>query len=309
MAYTKGRGQSSIFWNLWDGIGNVLHGRDWQANENGSIFSSFGNELNDVTGSNQMMERQDELNDENAEQAHQYTIEQMNHQAQLNSVGTKAQQLASAGLNPVLAGGVSNGVGGASAQMSSASPANSNSLGTITGAMLNMAQARKLDKEAKLLEQEYDADLPTAQWLGYNATATKERSMAQYYQDLANYERYKLEWEQKSEDERLALMRSEKNKNDALARYNNATAAEQEAMNTQLDEWIELLPEQERAKLATELAKAESIEDKTARDNAIFWAKATALVAGGVCMFVPGAQGVGIALLSAGVGMNLGQNK
>lgn len=299
---------------VWDSWGKYLSGKNSFGEAfygNGSVLGdlarSFGKVSNDVSGATESMQMQDTLNDENAQVAHQNTLEQMQYQSQLNSVGTKAGQMMSAGLNPALAGGVSNSVGGASAQMSNASLASGNALGSIGSLAVQLAEARNLDADTKLKTQQFDADLPTAQWLGYNASATKERSMAQYYEDMAAYERYKLEWEQKTENERIALMKSEENKNKALARYNNATAQEQEAMNTQLDEWIDLLPEQKRAELQAELAKAESIKDENERKNAIFWAKATALVAGGVCMFVPGAQGVGIALLSAGTGMTIAQ--
>lgn len=309
-------GLADLWNNLKNGFSNWFNGENWSAGGNDGFVDAFMNMIgqgwNSLSGSTAQMEQQDAYNKENAALANQYAMEQMKYQSELNSVGAKATQLSEAGLNPALAGGVSNSTSGASASTPSSSPA-SGSMGQVLNSLgdfkLKMAQAKDLEITTKLKQQEYDQDLPTIQWLGMQADAQHKLSQAQYYQDLASYYRYQEEWLAKTETERLALMNSEKNRNEALARYNNATAVEQEAMNTQLDEWIDLLPADKRADLDKKLAEAEHIHDANERANVTFWAKATALVAGNICMFVPGAQGVGIALLASAGALHIGSKK
>lgn len=161
------------------------------------------------------------------------------------------------------------------------------------------ARARNLDADSAYKEDLLEHEMPLMEWLGKQAAASRDLSSAKYYDELADQAHLLAEWEKKSQEDRLSLIRSEKNRNDAIAKYNSATAFEKEMMNTQLDEWIELLPEQKRAELNTQLAQTESIENKDTRDSTGFWLKVGALVAGGVCMFIPGAQGLGVGLIAS----------
>lgn len=161
------------------------------------------------------------------------------------------------------------------------------------------ARARNLDADSAYKEDLLEHEMPLMEWLGKQAAASRDLSSAKYYDELADQAHLLAEWEKKSQEDRLNLIRSEKNRNDAIAKYNSATAFEKEMMNTQLDEWIELLPEQKRAELNAQLAQTESIENKDTRDSTGFWLKVGALVAGGVCMFIPGAQGLGVGLIAS----------
>lgn len=160
------------------------------------------------------------------------------------------------------------------------------------------ARARNLNADSAYKEDLLEHEMPLMEWLGKQAAATRDLSTAQYYDQMADNAKLMAEWERKSQEERLQLIRSEKNRNDAIAKYNSANAFEKEMMNSQLDEWIDLLPEQERAKLNAQLAQTESIENKDEREGVRFWTKLGALVAGGVCMFIPGAQGIGVGLIA-----------
>lgn len=160
------------------------------------------------------------------------------------------------------------------------------------------ARVRNLNADSAYKEDLLEHEMPLMEWLGKQASASRDLSTAKYYDQLAEQAQLMAEWERKSQEERLELIRSEKNRNDAIAKYNSANAFEKEMMNSQLDEWIDLLPEQERAKLNSQLAQTESIENKDEREGVRFWTKLGALVAGGVCMFIPGAQGIGVGLIA-----------
>lgn len=274
----------------------------------GNIVKEVGSYTNDFTGQTAAVEQADKIADENADVAFERQKELMQMEHDMNSVGTKAQQLGSAGLNPALASGVSNTVGGASAQMSSPNNGQGNALGVMKSlsdlSLLNeQKRGLRLDNDIKEQELHEMKDSYPIRWLGMQSDTTLKLTKAQREKDESDMLRYELGWLRKSEDERLSILRSEKNKNNAIAEYNRMSAKEKELTNSQLDNWInKYMDDAQKAELEHKLAQAESIKDANERANFIFWAKVSALVVGGVCMFIPGAQGLGVGLMASSIG-------
>lgn len=116
--------------------------------------TKVGDIYNDITGATSGALLEDELADENATIAHNRQKELMQIEADYNSPQYKAEQLAKTGLNPALASGMSNAVGGASAQMSTGGTATpkGNPIGDLLGFAKLKNDMRLVDAEVKVKE-------------------------------------------------------------------------------------------------------------------------------------------------------------
>ncbi len=305
---------------LFDGWSNILSGKKsfgdafyGEGTPLGDLARTFGDVSNEISGDYASADYQDAIADENADVAFKRQKELLDLEAQYNSPVYKSNELGKAGLNPALASGMSNSVGGASAQMATPNSGQGNVLGlikTMADMSLLSEQQRglRLDNDLKSQELYEKTDSYPVRWLGMHADAQGALSANQKLLDEIEFLRYELEWNRKTEQQRIDLMESETAKNKAISAYNRQSAEEKRLTNEQLDNWIEkYMDDDQRAELDRKLAVAEGIEDANDRANAIFYAKCTALVAGGICMFVPGAQGIGIALLTTAVGLESAQ--
>lgn len=106
------------------------------------ILNSIGKGWNDLSGQTESDIARDKIADENATVAHERQKELMALEAEYNSPVYKANELGKAGLNPVLASGVSNSVSGASAQMSQPNAGQGNT-SNMVGMLLNIAKTRQ----------------------------------------------------------------------------------------------------------------------------------------------------------------------
>ena len=296
---------------LWQAVDGILYGAGNALESAGVSVDKTGKFLNDLTGQTESDLFRDALADENATVAHERQKELMALEAEYNSPVYKTNQLAKAGLNPALASGVSNSVGGATAQMSHPNPGQGN-LGSVANVMQVLGQmsllkeekrGKQLDNDLKEQELYEKTDSYAVRWLGMQAESTLKLSQAQKAMDEAQMLQYEVSWLRKSEDERMLVLKSEKNKNEAIAKYNKMSAEEKQLTNEQLDNWIDkYMDAEQKSELEKKLSEADSIKDANERANFIFWTKAASLVAGGVCMFIPGIRGLGIGLLASTIG-------
>lgn len=232
-----------------------------------------------------------------------------------NDPSAQAERMRSAGINPMAqlgSGSVSSSTTKASAPTQSSPQSQHRNqanlgLGSAMQYMLAGEQIRgaKLDNDLKEQDLYEKKESFGVRWLEVQASGTHKLSQAEREEREAEYWRYKLEWEKKTEEERLAVYKSEAYRNYSEGKYKEASAEEQEAMNTQLENWLQYLPESKRAEVEKQLATANSIEDANKRNWSRFGIMLGALVAGGIAMCVPGGQGLGVALLKTGGAMGV----
>lgn len=263
----------------------------------------------------QAEQRQVEMNIDAENRANAEYDRRMADERAYNDPTAQAERMRSAGINPMAqlgSGSVSSSTTKASTPTQSSPQAQHRTqadvgLGSAMQYMLAGEQIRgaKLDNDLKERDLFEKSDSYAVRWLGLHADATHNLSQAEREEREAEYWRYKLEWEKKTEKERLEIYHSETYRNYAEGKYKQANTEEQEAMNTQLENWLQYLPESKRAEVEKQLATANSVEDTNKRNWMRFGIMAAALVAGGVAMCVPGGQGVGMALLKTGGAMGV----
>lgn len=232
-----------------------------------------------------------------------------------NDPSAQAERLRAAGINPMA--NLGQGVTSSSTKMSAPSQSSANmafpngaqgsssrGVSQLTLGDALQAQALSEDIRGKKLDNDRKEIYLSAEkdfyWLGQQADYQNSLSEAQEKADRARYYRALADWEEKSLDERIAVLESEQYRNNTQAKLNSMSAEEKSMLNEQLSQWVHLLPEMKRADLQKQLAEADAIEDKSKRENTKFWLMLGACVAGGVCMCVPGTQGLGVALVATG---------
>lgn len=91
----------------------------------------------------------------------------------------------------------------------------------------------------------------------------------------------------------------------AKEKYYSNSAEYQKACADELAQWIEVNKTTLEPKVQAELDKiatqAKSIEDANQRQNFVFWGSIATLAGAGVCLFIPGAQGVAGGLAKVGL--------
>lgn len=292
------------------------------SNSLGDVIDDFGDVTNRVSGDYGMIDYQDAIADENATVAFDRQKELMGLEAQYNSPVYKSAELAKAGLNPALASGVSNSVGGASAQMAHPNTGQGsmlNMIGTLSNLSLLPEQKRgmKLDndmKEQLLYEQKDSYGMRFMEIyfraMGYGEGAQESLSHSWNLDADTDLKEYELKWNQMTENDRKQALKSSNAEKWSIVALNKAQekvsklSAEEQAFQVErMRRYMELYADDDmRAEVEMKLAEVKDKNHGVVRKDVEFGIMAACLVGAGICALVPGAQGVSVVLLKiAGV--------
>lgn len=319
--YVSGLGQAAGAWinTVAPGVGTLVSGA---ASGIGGALSANYERQQQIQAEQRAEQRA--IDAENRQEQNQIEAEQranaeydrrMADERAYNDPTAQAERLRAAGINPMA--NLGQGVTSSSTKMSAPSQSSSNmafpngaqgpqsrgvpqlSLGDALQAqsLAEDIRGKKLDNDRKQIYLEAEQDF---YWLGQQADYQNTLTEAQEKNDRARYYRALADWEEMSADDRIAVFKSEAYRNNTQAKLDNLSIEEKTEINAQLSKWVHLLPEMKQAELNKQLAEAEAISDKSKRENAKFWIMLGACVAGGVCMCVPGTQGLGVALVATG---------